>query len=220
MRKRELLLGFGAGLIVAASILGLSRSGNAPVPASFTQEQMKEAAQAMQMVVLSKEEYEQWQQEKKVHVKPAPVPPKDPQAPAVGQTAAPQVKQPATPQAEATAAPQVPVAKPPQSHEPSSPNAPAKTARPEEASAPSSPPVPQARMQPKKTVSFTIPYKATAEGVARILVDKGILPADNTFVEDLRAQDKLNRIRVGTYQVLAPATESDIVKLITTPPKK
>jgi hypothetical protein len=52
------------------------------------------------------------------------------------------------------------------------------------------------------------------------LVDAGILEPDNQFVEKLKKQNKLNRIRVGTYQIPLGASEADIVSIIATPPKK
>jgi cell division protein YceG involved in septum cleavage len=52
------------------------------------------------------------------------------------------------------------------------------------------------------------------------MVEAGVLKADNTLVETLRAQNKLNRIRVGTYQIPVGASEAEIVRIITTPPAK
>jgi type II secretory pathway pseudopilin PulG len=200
MRKRELLFGFGAGLLVATSIVGLSASKQPPLAAApLSQAQIKEAADALSMVVLTQDEYDQWQQEKKVDVKPAPASPKEPQAPSLGQITAPQSKP--------TQAPSLPTQTSVQGSTSSA-----------TAQAPT-PPAVQAEKTPTK-VSFTIPYGTTAEGVARILVDEGILPANNEFVSLLRSQKKLDRIRVGTYQVSSSAAEADIVKLITTSPKK
>ncbi|GED58154.1 DNA polymerase III subunit gamma/tau [Brevibacillus formosus] len=225
MRKQELLFGFGAGLIVATSIIGLLAPKQTAQAPAMTVDQMKVAAQELEMVVLTAEEYKQWQEEKKVNVKPAPGVPKAPVTPKVDQTVAPVTKQPQTPTVQsATPAasseqkvipPTNPVSKDgqptptvPNTQTPASPNS----------VAPKAPTV-EAPVADKK-VSFTVPYKATAEDVAQILVKEGILPADNQFVAQLRASDKLNRIRVGTYEVSTAAKEADIVKLITTPPKK
>lgn len=200
MRKRELLFGFGAGLLVATSIVGLSASKQPPLAAApLSQTQIKEAADALSMVVLTQDEYDQWQQEKKVDVKPAPASPKAPQTPSLGQITAPQSKP--------TQAPSLPTQASVQGSTSSA-----------TAQAPT-PPAVQAENTPTK-VSFTIPYGTTAEGVARILVAEGILPANNEIVSLLRSQKKLDRIRVGTYQVSSSAVEADIVKLITTSPKK
>lgn len=190
MRKRELLFGFGAGLIVATSIVGLTHPKQQPVPASLSREQMKEAADALQMVVLSQEEYDQWQQEKKVHLKPASA-----------------ANQPKSPQVDPAKPPVAPATK--QTSPSEQPQSPGNTVAPAGVQKPRAP-----------IVSFTVPYKATAEGVAHTLVEAGILPAENTLVDDLRSQDKLDRIRVGTYQISASATVADIVELLTTPPKK
>lgn len=215
MRKRELLFGFGVGLIVAAACMGWLASKQVPTEAkALSSEQIKNAAKELQMVVLTKEEYEQWQQEKKVNVKPSPTAPKAPVSPAASQTVqpkAPTVKEAAQPQA-----------KPPEAQgEERSPAQSPLSATPPVQAQTGQPLAPKVEApQPETLVSFTVPYKATAEGVAKQLVQAGILPADNKFVDELRAQDKLNRIRVGTYQVSTPVTEAEIVKLITTPPKK
>jgi hypothetical protein len=208
MRKRELLTGFGAGILVATAIIGLTAPKPISVSTSMTENEIKEAAKALEMVVLNKEEYDQWQGEKKVDVKPAATPPTAPQKPAVEKVVTPQVNNAKTPSVQAPEA-SSPAAAPT--------TQPATQAPPPQAvEATQTPTAPAA---PKKA-SFTVPYKATAEKVAQILVDEKVLPADNTFVEELRSQNKLNRIRVGTYELPVPTTEEEIVKLITTPPKK
>ncbi|MED4582084.1 DNA polymerase III subunit gamma/tau [Brevibacillus choshinensis] len=206
MRKRELLLGFGAGMIVAGAITGWFQAKQVPSSTrALSSDQIKNAAKELQMVVLTKEEYEQWQQEKKVNVKPAPAPPKAP-------------TKPQAPLSKQTITPQVPAAETKETTEQTSTQQNAATVTPTPAQNPAPPSVEIPQIE--KQVSFTVPYKATAEGVAKQLVQAGILPTDNKFVDELRNQDKLNRIRVGTYQISTPATEAQIVKLITTPPKK
>ncbi|MFS0553078.1 DNA polymerase III subunit gamma/tau [Brevibacillus sp. 179-C9.3 HS] len=224
MRKQELLFGFGAGLIVATSILGLLAPKQAAPAPAMTADQMKVAAQELEMVVLTAEEYKQWQEEKKVNLQPAPGGPKAPESPKVGQTAPPVTKEPQTPtvQPAAPAAPQEqkvapsvnPVSKGTQPNQ----TVPTTQTPATNVVAPTAPTVEAPTVD--KKVSFTVPYKATAEDVANILVKEGILPAENQFVAQLRASDKLDRIRVGTYEVSNSAKEADIVKLITTPPKK
>ncbi|WP_301169076.1 DNA polymerase III subunit gamma/tau [Brevibacillus nitrificans] len=214
MRKRELLLGFGAGMIVAAAVTGWFQTKQMPsAQKALSSEQIKKAAEELEMVVLSKEEYEQWQQEKKVNVKPAPEAPKAPATPQAGQTVKPQ-----SPTSTQPASPNPPVSGVqttiPQTTSPTN----GATSPAEQVKSPVQPNVETPVV--KKQISFTVPYKATAEGVAKKLVAEGILPPDNTLVEELRSQDKLNRIRVGTYQITTPATAADIVKLITTPPQK
>ncbi|MGN7470203.1 DNA polymerase III subunit gamma/tau [Brevibacillus sp. SAFN-007a] len=219
MRRRELLFGFGAGLLVAASIIGLIVPKNEAPQAALSEEEIKRAATALQMVVLTPEEYKQWQEEKKVDIQPAPGAPKAPTAPTspeVQQTKTPLTDPPkATATSKATAPSGESTAQPAPAAEPSSQSV-APAAPPAKAVAPQSP----AAEPAKKTLSFTVPYKATAEGVAATLVKEGILPENNKFVEQLRAMDKLNRIRVGTYQVSLPVSEKEIAQLITTPPKK
>ncbi len=207
MGKRELLVGFGAGLMVAAAVLGAVHQAAPASSASLTKEQVKQAAEDLQMVVLSKAEYDRLRQEQNVSLPPAPTPPKQPQAPAVTAPTQPQTQTPRPP--EGNRAPQPPsAAVPAAAGEPSKPDGNTRI------SAPTAPKPPAA------TVTVQVPYKATAEGVARKLVEAGVLDADNTLVETLRAQNKLNRIRVGTYQIPAGASEAEIVRIITTPPAK
>jgi cytoskeletal protein RodZ len=199
MDKRDVLLGFGAGLIAASGFLFfLPAPAPAPAP-SFTQDQLRAAAESLNLVVLSKEEYEQLTQEKKVAVNETARSPKQPQRPAVSTAAKPSSPAPAQTRQPAVSAPAA-------SQQPAKPQTGTSTAAP---SAPEAVPIP-----------VTIPYKATAEGVARMMVEAGILPKENKLVETLEAQGKLNRIRVGTYRIRPGTTEAEIVKLITTPPKK
>jgi hypothetical protein len=199
MDKRDVLLGFGAGLIAASGfLLFLPAPSPAPAP-SFTQDQLRAAAESLNLVVLSKDEYEQLTQAKKVAVKETPLSPKQPQAVS---TAA----EPASPAPVQTKQPAV--SAPAASQQPAKPQTVAGTS-PASPSAPEAVPIP-----------VTIPYKATAEGVARMMVEAGILPKENKLVETLRTQDKLDRIRVGTYRIRPGVTEEEIVKVITTPPKK
>jgi outer membrane biosynthesis protein TonB len=213
MRKRELLAGFGAGLMVAAAVLGAVHHAAPASSASLTKEQVKQAAEALQMVVLSKAEYDRLRQEQKVSLPPAPTPPKQPQAPAVVTPSQPKTQTPLPPEVdrnpETAAAPQPPSAA-----------VPAAGSEPSKTDGNSRIPGPAAPQPPAATVTVQVPYKATAEGVARKLVEAGVLGADNTLVETLRAQNKLNRIRVGTYQIPTGASETDIVRIITTPPAK
>lgn len=218
MRKRELLFGFGAGLLVAASIIGLVAPNSEAPPAALTEEEIKQAATELQMVVLTPEEYKQWQEEKKVNVQPAPSAPKAPAAPEVQQTKPPATVQPKAPVTSEATPPSVESAAQPAPAAETASQSTTPTTAPAATAAPQPPAV--ASPAAKKTVSFTVPYKATAEGVAAMLVKEGILPKNNKFVEELRSMDKLNRIRVGTYQVSVPVSEAEIAKLITTPPKK
>lgn len=206
MRKRELFLGFGAGLLVAsASIALIQPKENASIPSGLTRETIAEAAKALEMVVLTREEYDELQQEKKVQLDPPPTPPQRPEAPTVGAADVPQttpVQAPEVSTPEAATAPAGSV-----TQEPPAPDIP-QTSGPESVQ----PPAPVTKV-------FSIPYRETAQGVARTLVEEGILQENNRLVEVLRAQNKLNRIRVGEYEVSLPVTEEQIVELITTPPQ-
>jgi hypothetical protein len=186
MAKRDVLLGFGAGWVAAAGILFVLPAEPPATAPSLTRDQLRAAAETLDLVVLSKAEYEQLAQENKLAVNQSPLPPKQPQAPQAGVTHPVVTQPPAQPQTAAGSSPGFPTA-------------------------------PQAAAAP---ITVTIPYKATAEGVARMMAEAGVLPAENSLVETLRSQGKLNRIRVGTYQIRPGATEAEIVRLITTPPKK
>ncbi|MEJ8546459.1 DNA polymerase III subunit gamma/tau [Brevibacillus borstelensis] len=223
MNKRELLFGFGAGLLIAASILGITAQKETTAAELLTKEQLENAAEQLQLVVLSKAELEQLKQDKKVELQPLPTPPKQPAAPVSPSPEQPKTKQPDDPQpAQAQppvktegpkdAAAEVPVKPSAESLDPSKPLQPVPADTPQ-VSAPTEPLV-------KEMKTIQIPYKATAESVERSLVDSGILTPDNTFVETLKKQNKLNRIRVGTYQIPVGASEADIVTIIATPPKK
>ncbi|QQE76158.1 DNA polymerase III subunit gamma/tau [Brevibacillus composti] len=246
MNKTDLLFGFGAGLLIAASVLGAVDQLQEPaVPQSLTREQLEKAAQEMKLVVLSQEELDHLQQEKKVSLEPVPVPPKRPSAPEAASPEKPQTSDaaaPDKPRTASTAAPRKPetvsseakavsaVTRAPAAAEPKPVDSPVQ---------PVTPPVPPAAEQPSapadvepavpatasqggeaETKTIKIPYKATAESVARTLVESGILSADHDLIETLRKQDKLDRIRVGTYQIPLGASEEEIVKIIATPPTR
>ncbi|WP_312115311.1 DNA polymerase III subunit gamma/tau [Brevibacillus reuszeri] len=221
MRKKELLFGFGAGLLVATSVLGVLSSRETESVPVITKEQIKKSAEEMQMVILTPDEYEQWQQEKKVSVQPTPTAPKAPKTPSLEQTSKPQTNSPEAPEkatVDQTTPPKAAGAAVTQTQA-QSPAGTTGTTAYATTQTPTAPIVETPKVVEKKH-SFTVPYKATAEQVARILVDEGVLPADNKFVDQLRSQNKLNRIRVGTYEVSDSATEAEIATLITTPPKK
>ena len=208
MCKRELLFGFGAGMLVAAAALGLVRPDEkTSAAAALSREEIRAAAEGLEMVVLSREEYEQLKQGEKVDAEQVPDPPRKPVEPTVQEAESPRAGTAESPEVSAP--------------DPATP-----------ASAPETPPaaVPSAALQPASAQppsqpsavirkKISIPYKATAEGVARMLVAEGILPADNKLVDILRAQNKLHRIRVGTYEFSVPASEEEIVRIITTPPQ-
>jgi hypothetical protein len=208
MANRQLFLGFGAGLVFAAGFLSVF-----PLPEktenNLTQEQLQAAAGAMQMVLLPKAEYDQLvekdQQGEKTGQQPTAA--KEPSQPQVKQAASaappnqPQVQQPAV-QTQTAAVPQQPSAQ-----------APAAAKTPEA----QSPNAPQAETV---EVSVRIPGGTTAAQAAKILEDAGILPEDNQFVELIREQKKVDRIRAGTYHIRKDISVEEVIKLLTTPPKE
>jgi hypothetical protein len=206
MSKREWLFGFGAGLFVASTVLGAVQHAAPASSASLTKEQVKQAAEALQMVILSKAEYDRLRQEQNVSL-PSAASPKQPQTPSVTAPTQPKTQSPRPP--EDNSGPQPPSTP--------APAAAGDSSKPGGNTANSTPSAPK---PPAATVTVQVPYRATAEGVARSMVEAGVLKADNTLVETLRAQNKLNRIRVGTYQIPVGASEAEIVRIITTPPAK
>jgi hypothetical protein len=188
MAKRNLLLGFGAGLIAAAGVISLVSVPVPPAATSLSKDQLRAAAEEMGLVLVPKDDYQKLKEGQKEAASPTvktPVPPSSPQPTAKPETDTSTIPTP----------PKAPVSN-------------------QSTSAPVQP------QTPKRAVSVTIPYRASAEDVEKLLVKAGVLQRENRFVETLRAQDKLDRIRVGTYQMTAGTPEEQIVKLITTPPKK
>jgi hypothetical protein len=175
MVNRNLLFGFGAGLIVSAGFLSLLPDQTQPAAGVMTKGQLQSVAEAQNFVLVPKGEYEQLVGSKQSS---KALPPKAPE-------------QPKLPQA---------------------------TIQPQAASSvPAAPKKPEAS---KEIVSVTIPYRASAEDVESLLVQAGVLPKENKLIETLRTLDKLDRIRVGTYQLSKGTTEEQIVKMIATPPKQ
>lgn len=188
MTNRNLFLGFGAGLVFAAGfMIVFPPQGSSSV---LTKEQLQAAAQAYNMMLIPKQEYDELQ-EKKQQENEA----KAPKAPA----------QPASPTAIAPGAGQAPV----------EPKAPAAGGRPTMPAAPAN----QAPAAAKEKISFQVTPGMTSATVSSQLVKAGILPADNQLIRKLRDQKKLNRIRTGTYLIEKGISEEDLIKLLTTPPR-
>ncbi|WP_134686226.1 MltG/YceG/YrrL family protein [Brevibacillus migulae] len=189
--KRNLLMGFGAGLVFAAGfMIVFPPQGKSAV---MTKEQLQSAAQAYDMVLVSKQEYEKWKEKEesgnKGKAPTAPAKPVSPTAPKQGTGQAP-------------AAPKTPA----EGTTPTTPAAPAQQA-------------PAAPAAPADKVSFTVTAGMTSANVAAQLVKAGVLPPNNQFVRKLRDQNKLNRIRTGTYSLEKGMSEDDVIKLLTTPPR-
>lgn len=156
----------------------------------YTKDQLQAAAKELQLVLIAKDEYEQLQQ-KKTDVKQSSLAPKPPVEPSKPvQTALTALTVP-SPMGESSVKPAVPVSNGP---------------------APVKPAV--------VLVPITIPYRATATDVEKLLIESGTLSLENELIETLRATDKVNRIRVGTYMIPKGSSEPEIVRIITEPPKK
>ncbi|MFM1650844.1 hypothetical protein ACI7RC_01940 [Brevibacillus sp. B_LB10_24] len=73
--------------------------------------------------------------------------------------------------------------------------------------------------EPKpELVTVKVTPKMSGTAVARMLVNAGLLDADNRFVDTLRTKQKLNRIRTGTYQFAKGTSVEEIIRVMTTPP--
>ncbi|MGC5324091.1 hypothetical protein [Brevibacillus sp. SYSU BS000544] len=203
MISRNLLIGFGLGLLFSASFLTIFPS--AAPEGKPTQEQLEAYAKSQNYVLVPKKQYDELVKDKK----PESESPKAPTSPQ--DTTPPQQVTPPTtqvPPANATS-PNAPVP-------PTGTDQP-ETSTPPAANTPSTPTQPTA---PVKIVTITIPYNSTAKNVARMLVDAGLLPENNNFVTQLKEKQKLNRIRVGTYKIPTGTSVDEIIRIITTPPPK
>jgi len=189
--KRSLLMGFGAGLVFAAGfMIVFPPQGNSAV---MTKEQLQSAAEAYDMIIVSKQEYEKWKEKEESgnegKTPTTPAKPVSPTSPKQGTGQAPDApKAPA-----GGAAPSKPTA--PADQAPAAPNAPA------------------------EKVSFSVTPGMTSANVAAQLVKAGVLPPNNQFVRKLRDQNKLNRIRTGTYNLEKGMSEDELIKQLTTPPR-
>lgn len=211
MINRSLLLGFGAGLVFAAGFMMVFPvAGNQG--AALNQKQLEEAAAALNMVLVPKEQTQTGKEEKKVgeDLKQPPTTPTTPHAPAAP-SAGTGKGTPSQPSASKPSTPVTPSTKP--GAAPALPTAPA------DQKAPTSP-TPTAPMAPAKNISFSVTPGMTSAKVAAALVKQGILPANNRFVAKLRDQNKLNRIRTGSYQIPQGISEDELIRLLTTPPRK
>ncbi len=191
MINRNLFLGFGAGLVFAAGFMIVFPPQGAS--SALTKEELQTAAQAYNMMLIPKQEYEELR-EKKQQENEA----KTPSTPA----------KPATPAAPAPGAGQAPA----------EPKAPAAGGTPTTTNP--MPPANQPPAAPKEQISFRVNAGMTSAHVSRELVKAGILPENNQFVQKLRDQNKLDRIRTGTYQIEKGIAEDELIKLLTTPPRK
>ncbi len=197
MINRSLLIGFGIGLVFSAGFLSIFPVES--VNLTLSKEQLEAYAKSQNFVLLPKEQYEELTKGKKQEKQPtkAPIPPAKPTDTTAPQPVDPpsSVKQPGT-------------VTPPETVPPSSVNRPSAN----------QPTTPQKPATPVEIVTITIPYKATGVYVSKRLVDAGLLPKNNDFVALLEEQNKLGRIRVGTFRIPKGTSAQDIIRIITTPP--
>ncbi len=220
MSSRAFLGGFGAGLVFAAGFLLVFPP--TPPKQAMTAEQIRAAAFSQDLVVLSKQEYDQLLRDKQQggadKTAPAATASQKPQgsgtAPA-GQTTPPGngASSPATTltRDEAPTAPQA-------STPPTPPTMPQGGTMPTPPSAPTGNVAPTAPKPAPELVTVYIPYRTNATQAAAILVKAGLLPQNNGFVQLLREKQLLNRIRVGTYRIAKGTPPEEIARILTTPP--
>lgn len=218
MGSRSFLLGVGIGFIVSA---GFIWAYSEPVSKSsqLTREELKAAADQLQLVLLSKEEYEQIKNKAKPgeQTVSASKPPSQPTQPSADETKSPvlsgkpqspdqpkpapaqskpTVKAPRNPQAEAPSVTSPPFQSAPSSPESKTPAAPVST----------------------EVITVRIPGATSATQTSRLLFEAGITASPEQLVDELRSQQKLDRIRAGSYQIAKGTSVEEIVKLLTTPP--
>lgn len=191
--KRNLLLGFGAGLAFAAGFMLVFPPQQ--TASQFTKEQLQSAAEAYNMMLISKQEYEEWKGEKE---------------PAAGNDKAPAA--PAKPTA--PTAPKQEAGQPPAQPKPPASDSTTPTPTPPTSQTPT------AAVAPKEKISFRVTPGMNSTDVSSLLVNAGVLPAKNQFIRKLRDRNKLNRIRSGFYQIEKGISEDDLIKLLTTPPRR
>jgi len=187
MSKRQLLIGFGLGLMFSSGYW-FAYSAENPDNERMTREQLQQAAASMNLVLLDQAEYKRLQEKATSDGQESPEAPQQPTPPA-------SAKEPATPAQPGASAPGNQTAPPPQ------------------------PPVPSPPAKPP-SVQIVVNAGMKSAEVAILLVKAGLLPPDNQFVEKLRDQNKLHRIRTGTYQIPKGTSEDELIRLLTTPPSR
>lgn len=204
MMKRNLFIGFGLGLVFSAGFLSVF--SNTTPSMELSKEQLEAYAKAQNYVLVPKDQYEELKQgtEKGNQAPTRPTSPVKPSEPTAPSKVTP-------PPAEGQPGQAVPPAGTP---------SPTTTVPPTQGTVPSAdgPKTPQSPAAPAEIVTVTIPYKATGIDTARLLVEAGLLPQKNQFIATLKKQNKLNRIRVGTYKIPKGTSTEKIIEIITTPP--
>lgn len=219
MSSRSFLYGLGSGLIAAAAVMWFYPAQ--PGQKALTQEELAAIAQQRQLVLMPKAEYDKLKNTDKSATSPA----KAPVSPTAPQTQAP--KQPAAGDTAPSNPPGQPSAPVPPAAQPG--KAPDATAPSKPDSASAAPQVAQPTAQepqvtspgvPVELVTVRIPGATNATAAGKLLADAGLIQSADQLVNALRAAGKLDRIRANTYQIPKGTSIDEIVKRITTPPKK
>lgn len=80
-------------------------------------------------------------------------------------------------------------------------------------------PAPSAPANPP-SVRIVVQAGMKSAEVAALLMKAGLLPPENQFLEKLRDQNRLHRIRTGTYLIPKGTSEDELIRLLTTPPSR
>ena len=223
MMKRNLFIGFGLGLVFSAGFLSVFSTATPSM--ELSKEQLEAYATAQNYVLVPKEQFEELKKgkEKGEQAPTKPTSPTKPSEPAAPSRMAP----PATGSQPGQAVPPTGTQGPSAIVPPSgaqfpsttvplpSTTVPPKNVAVPNTNTPSTPAVPNT---PVEVVTIKIPYKATAKTTAWLLVEAGLLPKNNNFIATLDKQNKLNRIRVGTYKIPKGTSIEKIIQILTTPP--
>ncbi|MGD8191043.1 hypothetical protein ACQCN2_13780 [Brevibacillus ginsengisoli] len=212
MIKRNLLIGFGVGLVFSAGFLSVFPMASPSM--ELTKDQLEAYAKAQNFVLMPKDQFEELKKGKETG-KQAPTNPKAPVKPSQP-TAPSQMTPPASVSQQGQVVPPTQIAAPSTAAAlPPNGTAPSANMSAPQVTPPKATEVPTT---PVENVTVRIPYKATGIDTARLLVEAGLLPKDNNFVAALKGQNKLNRIRVGSYQIPKGTSADKIIQIITTPP--
>lgn len=220
MSSRSFLYGMGSGLLAAAVFLLVFPQPDRTT--QLSQDELQKLASQKQLVLVPKEEYERLKKADKTSA----IPVKPPSTPAVPQSQAP--KQPAVAGAmQPVIAGAKPTANPPQKVQAPAASQPEASKAQEVTTAPQAPATkspatsnPSPPSEPQELVTVRIPGATNATAAGKLMVDAGLIQSPEQLVHALRDANKLNRIRASTYQIPKGTSIDDIVKRITTPPKK
>lgn len=214
-RNRNFMLGLGIGLIIGAFLLQIMNIGQGQQNKLVTEEQVRQAAEKLQLKVVGEDEQLLTEAEWKAKADEK----------AVEEGSAEEPAQPEKPKA-----PQTPAA--PQEPQSGGENASDKTAAGQsEAADPVTPEQPETKApeaaepagvtEPEPTsVRYKIVYGDTLTSVADGLQKAGIIPSSEAFIKEASKRGINTKIRTGTYSFQVGEKHSSIITKITAKPSK